>query len=159
MGLSWMLKVPSLQAAIIFALSNFKNSSHLAQLLKEIFQHERRNHHNDQSKNNKKQDHQFLIRLSLLVLGMGIVTPVTMIILVPTVYFLNLGILPFRMIEGLFATVEGWSDFSFTVIRITSFCFDLFFITTIDLNGLPILTHFLAFSILYVISRLDNIQR
>jgi hypothetical protein len=147
----------------MFALSNFKNRSHLAQLLKEIFQHERRNHHppgyTKAYKNNKKQDDNFLIRLSLLVLGMGIVTPVTMIILVPTVYFLNLGILPFRMIEGLFATVDGWNDVSSTVIRIASFCFDLFFITTIDLNGLPILTHFLAFSILYVISRLDNIQR
>jgi hypothetical protein len=109
--------------------------------------------------NNKKQDDNFLIRLSLLVLAMGIVTPVTMIVLVPTVYFLNLGILPFKMIEGLFVTVDGWSDVSSTIIRTASFCFDLFFITTIELNGLPLLTHFLAFSILYVISRLDNIQR
>jgi hypothetical protein len=44
-----LLSVFGVIAAIIFALSNFKNSSHLAQLLKEIFQHERRNHQSNKN--------------------------------------------------------------------------------------------------------------
>jgi hypothetical protein len=102
------------------------------------------------------------IWISLVILSSGIMTPIITIVLVPTVYLLELCILPFRVIQqfGMEGVNNGCSEPNLSpIIGIFSFLFDLFFLAMIPLSGLPLLTHFLAFSVLYMISCLDKMPR
>jgi hypothetical protein len=180
--------------AIIFAISNFKNSSDLAKLVNEILQHELRHDRRLSNNNNKFRDssiswlihapasqlntnfhinftftgssssrktrqEKLTMWISLLILSSGIITPLIIIVLVPTVYLLELCLLPFMVIQqfGMGGVINGCTASNLSPIYgMISVLFDLFFLSMVTLIGLPLLTHFLAFSVLYMIYSLDK---
>jgi hypothetical protein len=89
-------------------------------------------------------------------------TPLLIILLVPAAYLLNICIVPLRIIQefgiGVVNSNCNGTSLSRSVVA-ASFFFDLFFFSTIHLSGLPFLTHFLSFSVLYMVYSLDEMLR